>query len=281
MFKALFIFLLFILMTTLPVRSANSALAVDFSGGAVVNSSGSATTWTDVITSKTGGCASGDVVLVELAMGPSNACPTASFTITPPSGFTATTMNTGTNPAWNLQGDGEVDEVFQKVAGGSEPNTYSFTVTGLPTSCTGTIFFAAAYGIACVSGENTSTPVEKATQNTTPCSFNTTCTAATATATTSNADLLVAGFFFNNIFDPWTISTPATYASAWNYTDNSTYGFTSGGSYLQQGSAGATGTPGVTMTSITGDTLTTTGYMLAIAPSAGGAASFKGFWNAN
>ena len=96
------------------------------SAGTAGNLAGSGSTENLTVNSTTG-VASGDLVLVALFTS-QYGCPAGSaYTITPPAGFTAVTMASGSNPIFNWDGGAGVAEVFQKTAGASEPSSYTFS----------------------------------------------------------------------------------------------------------------------------------------------------------
>src|SRR5579862_2326307 len=191
----------------------------------------------NITVNSTTGVQAGDLVLVGLLTYQNGGCGSGSaYTITPPSGFTAVSMASGTNPIFNWDEGNGVAEVFQKTAGASEPSSYTFSVAN---PCSSSTELLADYGIT-VWSNVASTPVDTASENVTDCGFGTHCSdVATALTTTVANDMLVPMYFAGNREPNWTCTLPGGFNTAWSFQDDQ-FSITCAG-YNSQSAIGSTG----------------------------------------
>ena len=212
----------------------------------------------------TTGVASGDLVLLALFTSQYGCSAGSAYTITPPAGFTAVTMASGSNPLFNWDGGDGVAEVFQKTAGASEPSSYTFSVVN---PCDGDSALLADYGIT-VWSNVASTPVDTAGENVSAatCLFGDSCLVVANSLTTTVAnDMLVPIYFAGGRGTTWSCTLPGGYNPAWSFVGATTDGYTCGG-YNSQSGIGSTGS--LTASIIGNDPAGSPGlaFLVAVAP---------------
>ncbi len=212
---------------------------VEFYAGSAFEFSNSAAPGSpeNITINSTTGVQAGDLVLVGLLTYQNGGCGSGSaYTINPPSGFTAVSMASGTNPIFNWDTGNGVAEVFQKTAGASEPSSYTFSVAN---PCTSSTELQADYGITVWSNVG-STPVDTASENVTDCGFGTNCSVvASAVTTTAANEMLVPMYFAGNREPNWTCTLPGGFNTAWSFQDDQ-FSITCAG-YNSQSVIGSTG----------------------------------------
>lgn len=166
-----------------------------------------------------------------------------SYTVTPPSGWDSIVK------VEDGSGTASFCEVFKKVAGASEPATYTFSFS--PNDRCG-------IGIARIDGHNAVTPINVFGSQSN--ALSTTCTAPSVTTTEDECLML----FIGHVYQETTFSTPTGYTEQWDFITGTTTGAISQAlAYDTQTTAGASGT----VTSTTNNRQSA-GILIAIAPEA-------------
>ncbi|HLG04977.1 MAG TPA: autotransporter-associated beta strand repeat-containing protein, partial [Gemmatimonadales bacterium] len=173
---------------------------------------------TSLVISKPSGTVEGDVMIAAVAVRPNTA------TITAPSGWTLIRRTNNTNATANSQA------TYRKVAGSSEPSSYTWTLGSSPTGGAG--------GIMTFYGVNTASVVDVETGQTTA---NALTHAAPSVTTTESYDMVVTAHSFSSSAT-WTAPSGMTEGVdvASNATPNAV-GIALEMNYVVQASAGATG----------------------------------------
>jgi MSHA biogenesis protein MshQ len=191
------------------------------------------------VINKPAGTVANDVLVAAIEVRPETA------TITPPSGWTLA------GRLDNAGGNGNSMAVYYKVAGGSEPSTYTWSFS----SSTGS-----AGGIMAFTGVNTADPVDVSGGQTTASSTS----HSTTSLTTSVANTMVLTFFGFSSSATWT--PPGGMTEAFDEASEpvpDAVGVAIEGNYATQASAGATG---VKTATASGDADTGNAFTLVLQP---------------
>ena len=204
-------------------RAASSATAAGVTPAFRAAASATTTGATLTITKPTG-TAANDVLIASIAVTPSTA------TITPPSGWTLVRRTDNAGPTSNSLA------VYSKVAGGSEPASYAWTLSG-SSFTTG--------GVQAFTGINTTTPIDVENGQTTASAT----THATPSITTSTANSIIVTSHAFASGATWTPPSGMTEGFDKANANNNATGMAVEGNWLLQAVAGATGVKTATASS--------------------------------
>lgn len=273
------LFALVLLLGCLFPRSA-WALAQDYDFGSTATASfGNAPFVITPLTSKTGGCASGDLVVVQYVLITNSGCATAVFdgTLSGGSGTWSEPTPTGcTNPVFLAAPMSSAQALQIKTAGGSEPNSYTLTVSANPTGCTGSMNITAIYRVSCYSSA-TQTLDQFACSNynagsTTSATIQTPALSITTTA----IDYVLASFWVRTTADWHPGTVPSGYTNTYNAYDIPD-GINYQGDYLLQTSSGAT-SPQTVYSNATAQGVRGYEFILGVSPGAAAPTGAVGFF---
>jgi parallel beta-helix repeat protein len=174
------------------------------------STSGKVDASTSITYSKPLGAVSGDVMVAQVMNRGSSA-------IAPPAGWTAVRDT--------FQGTGEHMETFYKVAGSSEPASYTFTSSDADGK---------AGGISDWYGVNTTSPIDVTSGNS---GSGTTLSALSVTTSAANEPVL----FVAGVVDQTTVTQPSGFSERWDVASAGTYKATAEDADQIQAAAGASG----------------------------------------
>lgn len=248
------------------------ALAQDYDFGSTASGSFGSPPFVMTLTSKTGGCASGDLVIVQYMMVTNAGCATAVFdgTLSGGSGtwsHPTPTGCSGSNPVFLTAANGS-QGLQIKTAGAAEPNSYSLSVSADPTGCSGSMNITAAYRVTCYSAA-TQTLDQLACSSYAPGSVTTANFQTPALSITTTAiDYVLASYWVRVAADWHPGTTPTGYTNTYNAYDTPD-SLCYQGDYLLQTSAGAT-SPQTTYSNATAQAPVGYEYILGVSPFTGG-----------
>lgn len=256
-----------------------AAMALDYDFGSVNSGSFGSPPFTISLTSKTGGCASGDLVVIQYVLVTNSGCATAVFdgTLSGGSGTWSNPTPSGcTNPVFLASPASSSQSLQIKTAAASEPNSYTLTVSADPTGCSGSMNITAEYRVSCFSGSATSFDQFACSNYNAGSTTSATIQTPALSITTTAADYVLASYWVRTTADWHPGTVPSGYTNTYNAYDTPN-GFNYQGDYLLQGAAGTTA-PQTVYSNATAQGVRGYEFIFGVSPSAGPPPGVAGFF---